>query len=53
MEVKLCPGDILIGKKSISIREGGLEVPGFLVSKCGDKKDSIVVANACAEVSMD
>ncbi|AOT72501.1 Lin0512 family protein [Geosporobacter ferrireducens] len=41
-----------IGKKSIEVREGGMEVPGLYVKDFGDLKDSIVVANACVEVSV-
>lgn len=41
-----------IGKKSIEIVEGGMEVPGLYVKDFGDLKDSIVVANACVEVKV-
>ncbi|KJF28616.1 hypothetical protein TZ02_01520 [Clostridium aceticum] len=41
-----------IGKKSIEIVKGGMEVPGLCVEEFGDLKDSIVIANACVEVKV-
>ncbi|MEW9124219.1 MAG: Lin0512 family protein [Thermotaleaceae bacterium] len=41
-----------IGKKFIEVMEGGMEVPGLYVKDFGDQKDSIVVVNACVEVSV-
>ncbi|RQD69997.1 MAG: hypothetical protein D5S00_05475 [Tindallia sp. MSAO_Bac2] len=41
-----------VGQKSIQVTKGGMVVPGLYVQGFGDIDDSVVVANACVEVSV-
>lgn len=41
-----------VGQKSIQVTKGGMTVPGLYVQGFGDLDDSVVVANACVEVSV-
>ena len=41
-----------VGKKSMEVTKGGMTVSGLLVPGFGDKDSSVVIANACVEVSV-
>lgn len=45
--------EIPFGRKSIRAVDGGMRVPGLFLPSLGDADDSIIVANACVEVSID
>ncbi|MDY0235257.1 MAG: Lin0512 family protein [Gudongella sp.] len=47
--VKAC---LPIGKKRITVKEGGLKIPGLFIPDFGDKNDSIEAAIACVEVEI-
>lgn len=42
-----------VGQKSISFTKGGMTMPGLYVKGFGDRDDSVIVANACVEVSVN
>lgn len=41
------------GRKSITVKKGGMSVPGLYVKELGDNRDDIVVVNACVVVSIE
>ncbi|RJP17975.1 MAG: hypothetical protein C4520_15325 [Candidatus Abyssobacteria bacterium SURF_5] len=45
--------ELPLGKKTITVREGGMTSPGLYVPQLGDASEDIVVANASVIVSVD
>ncbi len=41
------------GRKSLTVKQGGMLVPGLFVERYGDKTDEILVANAAVTVSIE